>query len=277
MPTKKHALPPKRKAENTREAPAERALAVRDIALPVMNNAQLQILTGTTPAHAIRTREGPNGTVLRYVPHGYVTDTLNKAFGLDWDYRLLPVFPHGSIYELKEIDVKNAKGQVVRTERYVAVYGELTVRVHDPKDLRAIIATITKPGPGSIVWRAGMEFGDAIKGAKSDGLKVAAHELGIALDLYYDDQAEYEAFEKQKADRAAAAAAEVDKLVKQVPATLPVLISRASTELDIDVKQLVELAGGASMAELMAWDAKQIGELWQKLLDSKAVDGVVEE
>ncbi len=171
----------------TREAPNERALAFKEIVSPVISQVQFEVLSGKTPSHAIKTRPGRGGKTFRYVPHGFVTDRLNKAFGWDWDHRLLPVFD-GNVCKLSETE---EKGKHVRN---VSVYGELTVRIHNPKNLE-IVATIVKGGPGSQNWEETIEFGDALKGAKSDSLKVCASLLGIGLDLYYDDTAELQKFE----------------------------------------------------------------------------------
>lgn len=184
-----------------REAPIQRQVSQKDLAvMRVMAQKQIEILTAKTPSYAKKTRIGGGGKVLTYVTHGYVTDMLNKAFGYDWDFKLLPVFD-GSV--AKHVTVKvgeNKKGEDI-LKHYISIYGELTVRIHNPSKLSEVIATITKPGPGSSVWYPENEWGDALKSAKSDGLKVAAHELGIALDLYWDDEAEFSKHEeKQKSD-----------------------------------------------------------------------------
>lgn len=183
----------------SREAPKQRNVTSKDLAvMKIMAQKQIEVLTAKTPEYAIKTRPGGGGRVLRYVSHGYVTDQLNKAFGFDWDYKLLPVFD-GSI--AKHVTVKTGEnrrtGEDIITH-YISVYGELTVRIHNPQKLAEVIATITKPGPGSAVWFPANEWGDALKSAKSDGLKVAAHELGIALDLYWDDEAEFSAHEEKQ-------------------------------------------------------------------------------
>jgi len=178
---------PKKKTEIiTREAPDERTLAYKEIVSPVISLIQFQVLSGKTPAYALKTRPGRGGKTFRYVPHGYVTDRLNKAFGWDWDHRLLPMFD-SNVFRLSETD---EKGKRVRN---VAVYGELTVRIRNPKNLE-VVASIVKGGPGSQNWEETVEFGDALKGAKSDSLKVCASLLGVGLDLYYDDLAELHKF-----------------------------------------------------------------------------------
>lgn len=157
--------------------------------LPVLSEQQQNLINGDIPPHAILIRPGRGGKTFKYIAYGYVVDTLNKTFGFDWDFKLLPVF-NGSIYAL------NVEKGGDRPN--ISVYGELTIRVRDPKDYTRVIATIIKPGPGSQDWGKTIEFGDALKGAKSDGLKVAAHQIGIGLQLYWDDSAELQAYDERQ-------------------------------------------------------------------------------
>lgn len=166
--------------DNGREAAPERALTFGTMIQSVISQAQFEILYGKTPEWAIKRREGPGGRMLRYVPHGYTRDQLNKAFGLDWDWELLPIF-NGSPFHQVE---RNEKGKM---KQYLTVIGKLTVRIHDPKDIKQVLTTITKTGTGSSLWNEGVEFGDALKSADSDALKRAGLGLGIALDLYYNE------------------------------------------------------------------------------------------
>jgi len=193
--------------ESGREAPAGREVAAYDkVSLPVINETQYATLYGGTPDYAIRTRPGRGGRTFRYVTHGYVTDRLNKAFGWNWSFQLLPVF-NGNIFKLTETTEKG------KTVRNLSVYGELTVRVLNPFAKGQFI-DIVKPGPGSQNWEESIEFGDALKGAKSDALKVAAHELGIGLDLYYDDGAELQRYDEEQ-QRKAAETAEAERLAAE--------------------------------------------------------------
>lgn len=175
----------------TREAPEERTIGkYADVNTPVINAEQFRILYGKTPAHAIRTREGKGGRTFRYIQHGHTTDRLNKAFGFAWSFVLLPI-SSGDRFMLQVYDEQTSRGS--KQVRDVAVYGELTVYLYD--DDRNLIATIIKGGMGSQRWEMGTEFGDALKGAESDAKKFAAKELGIGLDLYYDDDAAIERYE----------------------------------------------------------------------------------
>jgi hypothetical protein len=239
--------------ESSREAPEDRKVSNTDIVVRVLNEAQIRVLTGKTPAYAIKTRVGGGGREFRYVSHGYVTDMLNKAFGFDWDFKLLPVFD-GSI--AKHITVKtgeNRKGEDILTH-YITVYGELTVKIHNPKT-GAIVAQITKPGPGSSIWFPANEWGDALKSAKSDGLKVAAHELGIALDLYWDDEAEFQKFETKNSDSEIIDALEEKDIV---PNSIASAISQAAAQFGYNLDKMKSILGDNFMKDYKV-------EMWEVL------------
>lgn len=178
----------------SREAPEERTIGhYDDVNTPVINEEQFRILYGKTPAHAIRTREGRGGRTFKYIQHGHTTDRLNKAFGFAWSFQLLPISGNDR-FMLQIYDEQTSKG--TKLVRDVAVYGELTVQIYDGKG--KLITTVIKGGMGSQRWEMGTEFGDALKGAESDAKKFAAKELGIGLDLYYDDDAAIEQYEIRK-------------------------------------------------------------------------------
>lgn len=159
----------------------------------IINQAQFNVLYGGTPEHAIFVRQGKGGKDFRYIKHGYVTDMLNKAFGFGWSFVIKPI-GNGEMFILQVYDEVTGKGN--KQVRDVAVYGELTANVYNPKSGEVI--SITKGGMGSQRWEMGTEFGDALKGAQSDAKKNAAKELGIGLDLYYDDDAAIEQHETRQ-------------------------------------------------------------------------------
>lgn len=202
--TKLKALPPpKSNGVVSREAPEERTIGqYADVNTPVINEEQFRILYGKTPAHAIRTREGRGGRTFKYIQHGHTTDRLNKAFGFAWSFQLLPISGNDrfmlQIYDETTGKPPNEKIKIVRD---VAVYGELTVQIYDAKG--KLITTVVKGGMGSQRWEMGTEFGDALKGAESDAKKFAAKELGIGLDLYYDDDAAIERYEQLQSEQEA--------------------------------------------------------------------------
>ena len=266
-----------------REAPKESQMLMKSeqIVMPIMNSAQMKIILGKTPAYAIKRRPGRGGKTFKYVTYGYVVAMLNRAFGFDWDFQIKPG-GNGEYFKLTEIiedlwDNKEKKF-VPRTTRNISVYGELTVRIRNAKNV--IIATITKPGVGSQNWEATVEFGDACKGAKSDALKVAAHELGIGLDLYWDDQSELsdwenEQLEAQKAASALVAASnnieaapEVQSTQfidnNKVPETPMELLVKSMTVFQLDGVNLgIKL--GCSVPELMSWNKEKVAKGWEKL------------
>ncbi len=150
-----------------------------DVVKGVINEAQFSILSGRTPKRFIKTRPGKGGKTFSYVPHGYVAAVLNKAFGFDWDFELIPI--DGSNLFLYMESGKSGPKQ----NASVLVHGKLTVRIHDKKG--KLIATITKTSTGEKESVKNMSWGSLVKSAESDAFKKAASRLGIALDLYWQD------------------------------------------------------------------------------------------
>ncbi len=181
----------------------------QSVRTPVISDAQFQILATATPAWALKTREGKGGGTWTYVPHGYVTAELNKAFGWDWDAQLIAIDGNKLFVERNDM-VAGKSGQ--REARYLTVCVRLTARVRDPNDVSIVLSTITKDGIGSQEWQKSMEFGDALKGARSDGIKTAATLLGIALDLYYSEEESQENYNESQAILKQAAALQVKTL-----------------------------------------------------------------
>lgn len=254
-----------------RAAPLDRRVEKKEIITPVFNDAQLNIILGRTPNYAIKKRVGPGGKPLSYVPHGYVTDQLNKAFGFDWDL-ILNQTSNGSMYSLEIENIYKREGNKITNEvvgqmRHVVVTGQLVIRIHKPGS-PVVVATITKSGFGSQQWLPSMELGDALKGARSDLLKTCAYLLGIALDLYWDDAAEFQEYqrrmtEKERADFEAQAMAEL--LAKdKAPGNVVLLISRAAQEFNMDLDDIC-LSAKVTEDQLMALESGAIAAVWDKL------------
>lgn len=248
-----------------REAPLARRLNSSEVIGPVMNEAQLRIVTGKTPDYAIRRRQGPGGRSLSYVSHGYVTDQLNKAFGFDWDLEILPM-ANGMMYALENEHIIDAKTKDVKAiTRHVAVCGKLTVRIHDPKTLE-VKATIVKSGFGSQIWLPTMELGDALKAARSDLIKTCATQLGVALDLYWNDQAEVEQYQRRmgEAERMKFEAEAVAALLNGAPKTPVLLISRAQKDLKMSLEDILDYT---TLKEEAFFDMDEVacGKLWAAL------------
>ena len=247
-----------------REAPIERVLNKKDIINPVYNDAQLNILLNRTPEWAIKKREGAGGTLYKYVPHGYVTDQLNKAFGFNWDLIIDPI-EAGNMYAIQFVATDKNGKSLDFPKRYIAVAGHITVRVYDPKAEE--MYTITKSGFGSQEWLANQEFGDALKGARSDLVKTCAFQLGVALDLYWDEKAEfdeYEALQKKKEERRRAREI-MEQLQNQNPTTPVILLSRAMSDYDMDGEAIAKLIELDDPDQIMMLNPEAVSEAWDKI------------
>ena len=157
-----------------------------DVVAAVMNEAQFAIISGRTPKQAIKKREGKGGKTFSYVPHGYVTAQLNKAFGFDWDFETTPN-GRGEMYTYFEEAQYTMRNKKYTRPASCIVHVKLTFRIRNPQDIRQVIATIVKTATGEREDAGGMTMGSLIKAAESDGLKKAASKLGVALDLYWAD------------------------------------------------------------------------------------------
>ena len=134
-----------------------------------LSPAQVNVLTQTTPKEVIKTRKGKGGKIFKYVEHAWVTRQLNEAFNWAWSWEIL-------------------QWQIITPEdpQEVFVLGKLTV--HGP-DGKALVKTqfgtsvVKRDRDGTI-----LSIGDDLKAASSDALKKCASLLGLALDLYSDDE-----------------------------------------------------------------------------------------
>lgn len=102
-----------------------------------------------------KAKNGKPAAIVPYVDGQYMTRALNFAFLFDWSFEVPETRQDGDFF---------------------TALGLLTVNL-DGK-------TITKSQWGSQKMRAGMELGDALKGATTDALKKCASMFGIAADVY---------------------------------------------------------------------------------------------
>lgn len=244
--TKKRTInqPPPSKALVPLEESTDLMLEMTQTAIQtIIAQKQLATLWEPTPKHAIKQRPGAGGKTYNYVNHGFVEFRLNKAFGGDWDLEPLSAFG-GNAFHLQQVEVPTGRGNTTETHYSVAVLARLTVRVRDPKTL-TVVATIVKEEFGSAEWYPSNEFGDALKSALSDALKRCGLRLGIALDLYYDD--ERAQAQQESMDAAARKMAEQYRKAKEAqgPATLPDLILRANQDYGKTVSDLLHLLYGS--------------------------------
>lgn len=207
-----------------------------DVVASVINDAQFAILQGKTPKSAILKRPGKGGKTFSYVSHGYVTSTLNKAFGFDWDFETIPN-GNGDMFTVMESRTeKDDKGKEFVRGGSVLVTGKLTVRIHDPKDPSVIVATISKTATGEKELIKGMTWGGLVKSAESDALKKAASRLGVALDLYWQDvDQDYIDMQAQQKE------VEQKRIYTQRLAEVASMLSEGKTPFDIADKLTISL------------------------------------
>lgn len=131
--------------------------------------AQMEILTQSTPTAEIRYRQGRGGRKFLYTDTAYVIRTLNLAFNWNWDF----VVDNEDVFYVNERPFE------------VKCRGRLTVRMGEHE------ITKTQFGCQPIEFLqdkdSPVSVGDAFKGAASDALKKCASLIGIALDLYDSD------------------------------------------------------------------------------------------
>ena len=129
-----------------------------------------------TPDRFIRTRPGKGGGTFKYVTGAYMKKTLNYMFGWLWDSEVVRsenVIIDGVILEIV-VDVK------------------CTFKVWDEKTQTYLMITKTQAGGAEVKYKKGtkipMDFANDRKAAITDGVKKCASELGIASDVYSEDE-----------------------------------------------------------------------------------------
>lgn len=146
----------------------------------ILNKEQIQMIVGSTPKNQIYERPAKGGGKWSYVKGSYVKKMLNMVFGWDWDFEVVE-------YKF-DLQIKQA-----------FVLGKLTVRLGDKEKM-----TLTKMQFGRVdikfktVWDKELgkkvptdeplDIGNDLKAATTDALKKCASELGIASDIYADNE-----------------------------------------------------------------------------------------
>lgn len=152
-----------------------------DLAL-VSNNAlnreQLQFLLRRTPEKYIKERPAKGGGTWRYVPGGYIRKVLNLMFGWQWNFEIL----ENAIIQ----DEVVVRGKLTVTSNGIVIvkmqYGnkEIAFKTETYTDENGI----KKKRPTDKYLSIGNDF----KAAATDALKKCAADLGIASDVYYEDE-----------------------------------------------------------------------------------------
>jgi Rad52/22 family double-strand break repair protein len=132
----------------------------------LLNPDQLNQIFKATPPKYVKLRPGKGGGDWKYVSAGYIQKVLNLMFGWDWDFEIID----------EKILVESA---------IVIVKGKLTCRSGD----RTIVKM--QYGRKEITMKRGgtgpLDVGNDLKAAASDCLKKCASLIGIASDIYSDE------------------------------------------------------------------------------------------
>lgn len=133
---------------------------------PVLLEQQIIYLLQKTPTKAIYERPAKGGGKWKYVKGSYVKKALNYAFAWNWDF------------EVKE---KGREGDVLW------VLGKLTVRTQNGQSI-----VKEQFGRADIKFKKNskdfLDYGNDLKAAATDALKKCASELGIASDVYAEEE-----------------------------------------------------------------------------------------
>lgn len=160
-----------KKAKATKKKPV--AISIVKAPLTVR---QLLSIGEVTPTEQIYERKGKGGKMFKYVRGSYIKDRLNKIFGWMWDFE---VTQHGVeknlIWVLGKLTVKDMKGHTITKMQF----GRADIKYYRDR----------KKGT--------VDFGNDLKAATTDALKKCASELGIARDVY----SQQETKEIQQVDR----------------------------------------------------------------------------
>lgn len=153
----------------------------------VFKQNQLVSLVQDTPPIHIKQRKGRGGKQFRYVTGSYVQKILNQVFGWMWSFE---VKSHGqspsgqSIWALGTLTILNPethqpmiiKEQFGSSEyKFETTYNEKNIKVKSDKEV---------------------DYADDLKAASTDALKKCSSLLGIAADVYADEDTANEITER---------------------------------------------------------------------------------
>lgn len=139
------------------------------VAEPMLTHKQLAALVANTPKRVIKRRPAKGGGTWEYVTVSYVEQKLNSIFGWLWSFEVKEhgTSPNGAqVWALGKLTILNPEtgAPMIIKEQF------------GRKD-------IAMKKDGSI-----MDFGNDLKAAASDALKKCAAKVGIAADIYADDE-----------------------------------------------------------------------------------------
>lgn len=154
------------------------AVLKQDDVIKSISNAlsveQMNFLFAKTPEHQVKTRPAKGGGTWKYVTGAYVKKVLNLMFGFDWDFT---VKDHqydlnvGQAFVLGRLEVRTNGKTVVKEQ-----FGRVEIKFKNEW-------VDGKKKPTNIP----LDLGNDLKAATTDALKKCASELGIASDIYAEN------------------------------------------------------------------------------------------
>lgn len=203
-------------------------------------------LTKPIDSSLIKEREGGK-TILRYVSGATVINLLNQVFNYAWSWTdteqwiqpSIPFFNKYAKYDDTTMFQGN-KGIFEEQPPVAHVKGKLTVYLTDENNN---VFKVEKTGYGSktIIGKVS-EQESIFKAASTDALKKAASMLGIAIDLYMDEEEQAYFFAKTLADSWTDEMK--DQYAEELAYILNVMHEFAMSDEDLD-KAVLEFSGGA--------------------------------
>ncbi len=141
-----------------------------------------KMVTSKLPDYLIKERKGGGNVMLKYISGTSVIDILNNAFDYMWDWKIDNMFVQEGIPYVN----KYKNGEVEEQGPVAHVIGTLTVHFQDAES--GEWRSISKSGTGSKSIMGKQSDQESIfKAAGTDAIKKAASLLGIALELYRDE------------------------------------------------------------------------------------------
>ena len=177
-----------------------------------------QELGAKIPRAAVRERDGGGGRRLSYLEGHYVIDRLNQIFGpLGWSKEII---------EVKEVVNKTSKGE------FPAYLAKVILTIHG-KD------KVVKEAYGYGADKSNQNAHElAIKEAVTDGLKVAAKDLGMSLGLaLYDKNQENVDDGPEEAATQVSSPVRVESKAEEAPLNLDRIRTAIRTHVKVAIKK----------------------------------------
>jgi recombination DNA repair RAD52 pathway protein len=199
----------------------------------VLNSKQLLWIVQKTPKSEIYTRRGKGSRDFTYVKGSYIKKVLNYVFGWQWDSEIKEHGREGNqVWCLVRLTVKDKKGQprIIKEQ-----FGRA--------DIKIFKGTSTP-----------VDFGNDLKAAATDGLKKCAAELGIANDVYNQEEVqdinEPDIQPKPKPNNTADMVLGTINMIHKIKDVKTLASTRANVKAGVERKVYTEAQGRVIMAHI---------------------------